>query len=64
MFALVVEIEILVIDLRYVCLKVVSEILNEIAWCIHLCDVTLVGLFDRFFVPFLVHQVDKTLISV
>jgi hypothetical protein len=64
MFALIVEIEVLVIDLRYVCLKVVSQILNKSARCIHLRDVTLVGLFDWFFVTFLVNQVDETLISV
>jgi hypothetical protein len=64
MLALIVEIEVLVIDLRYVCLKVVSKILYKATWYIHLCDVTLVGLFDRLFVPLLVHQVDETLISV
>jgi len=48
MFALIVEIEVLVIDLRYVCF----------------CDVTLIGLFDWFFITLLVNQVDEALISV
>jgi hypothetical protein len=65
MFALIVEVEVLVLDLRYVCLNGVSEMsARKIAWQIHFCDVTLVRLFDRLFVPFLVNQIDETLISV
>jgi len=48
MFALIVEVEVLVLDLRYVCLL----------------NVMLVCLFDRLFVPLLVNQIDETLISV
>jgi hypothetical protein len=65
MFALIVEVEVLVLDLMYVRLNGVSEISGKkIAWHIHFCDVTLVRLFDRLFVPFLVNQIDETLISV
>jgi len=64
MFALIVEVEVLVIDLRYVRLNAVSEILNKTALHTHFCDVTLVGLLDRLFVPLLINQIDETLISV
>lgn len=65
MFALVVEVEVLVLDLRYVCLSGISEIsARKVACHTHFCDVALVRLFDRFFVPLLVNQIDETLISV
>jgi hypothetical protein len=64
MFALIVEVKILVIDLRYVRLNAVSEILNKTAPYTHFCDVTLVGLLDRLFVPLLINQIDEALISV
>ena len=64
MFALVVEVEVLVIDLRYVCLNGISEVLNKTVWRIHFCDGPLVGLFDRLFVPLLINQIDEALISV
>jgi hypothetical protein len=60
-----VEIEVLIPDLRYVCLNGVSEKSErKTAWRIHLFDVMLVRLFDRLFVSFLVNQIDETLISV
>ena len=64
MFALIVEVEILVIDLRYVRLNAVSGILNKTALCTDFCDVALVGLLDWLFVPLLINQIDETLISV
>jgi hypothetical protein len=65
MFALVVEVEVLVLDLRYACLSGISEIsAKEVACHTHFCDVTLIRLFDRFFVTLLVNQIDETLISV
>jgi hypothetical protein len=65
MFALIVEVKVLVRDLWQVCLNGVSEMsAKKIAWHVHFCDVTLVRLFDRLFVPLLVNQIDETLISV
>jgi len=64
MFALIVEVEILVIDLRHVRLNTVSEILNNAALRTDFCDVALVGLLDWLFVPLLINQIDETLISV
>jgi hypothetical protein len=64
MFALIVKVEILVIDLRYVRLNAVSEILNKTAPHTHFCDVTLVGLLDRLFIPLLINQIDEAQISV
>jgi hypothetical protein len=56
MFALIVEVEVLVLDLRYVCLNGVSEKSEEkTAWRIHFFDVMLVRVFDRLFVSFLVN---------
>ena len=56
MFALVVEVEVLVLDLRYVCLNAVSEkSARKTAWRIYFFDVMLVRLFDRLFVSFLVN---------
>ena len=37
---------------------------RKIARCIHFIDLMLVGLFDRFFVSFLINQINETLISV
>ena len=64
MFALIVEVEILVIDLRHVRLNTVSEILNNAALRTDFCDVALVGLLDWLFVPLLINQIDETLVSV
>ena len=65
MFALIVEVEVLVLDMRYVCLSGVSEKSAwKTAWRIHFFDTTLVRLFDRLFVSFLIDQINETLISV
>jgi len=65
MFALIVEVEVLVLDMRYVCLNGVSEKSAwKTAWRIHFFDVMLVRLFDRLFVSFLIDQINETLISV
>lgn len=64
MFALIVEVEVLVFDLGYVCLKDVRLVVKKITWRIHPCDVTLVRFLNRLFIPLLVDQIDKTLISV
>ena len=64
MFALIVEVEILVIDLRYVRLNAVSGILNKTVLRTDFRDVTLVGLLDRLLVPLLINQIDEVLVSV
>jgi hypothetical protein len=65
MFALIVKVKVLVLDLRYVCLNGVSEkSKRKTAWRIHFFDVMLVRLFDRLFVSFLVNQINEILISV
>jgi hypothetical protein len=65
MFALIVEVEVLILDLRYVCLYGVSgNSERKTAWRIHFFDVILVRLFDRLLVSFLVNQINETLISV
>jgi hypothetical protein len=65
MFALIVEVEVLVPDLRYVCLNGVSEKSEwKTAWRFHFFDVMLIRLFDRLFVPFLINQINETLISI
>ena len=65
MFALIVKVEVLVLDLRYVCLNGVSEkSARKTVWHIHFFDVMLVRLFDRLFMSFLVNQINETLISV
>lgn len=64
MFAFIVEVKVLVFDLRDICLQAVSEVSNKAVWHAHFCNRALICFFDWLFVSLLVHQIDETLVPV